>query len=120
MDSHRGVGTLPNVVSTHGASASCVTHSMDDSQTEAEHDVGTAGSHGSKPSMEDIFNAAIEQFSQSATQSPGRRFGDVLGVIADQPLAHAIGETAQQIAGAAQSSVASAGSVVISAASHKK
>ena len=85
---HRGAGAFPvggSLTSTHGLASV------------EEHTIHEQSSRELPPSerssIEAMFDNAIEELETSISSSPTRRFGDILGVIADQPLAQQIGET---------------------------
>ena len=86
--SHCGAGAFPvggSLSSTHGL-ASVEEHTIHE-QSSRELPPSE------RPSIEDMFGNAIEELEASISSSPTRRFGNILGVSADQPLAQQIGET---------------------------
>ena len=71
------------------------------------------GSHPSQPTLEDVhsyFDGVLEQALSDNGSPNRRRFGDVLGVVADQPLSQHV----QGAASAAFDSARSAANTVLS------
>ena len=69
----------------------------DGSPVPMQHQIGSddAQAHGSHTSCVDVFDQAISDVERSVEEiSPRKRCGDVIGVVAEQPLAQHTAETA--------------------------
>ena len=100
--SHRGHGSIAG--DNVGVGVGMVeTHALDADET--SHVSHVSASRSLQEELADVFDDAIASLDTAETKSPPRRFGDVMGIIQDQPLMQHVAETTQQLSDCAIRSV---------------